>query len=432
MHGLLIKNDPLILVDTTACYIIFVLQARSQIDMSTFACPVVRISSVEEHPNADRLNIIRFEGLGYTCISNKRDDGTPRYQPGDYAVYIPSASVLPRWLLEKMNFWDHAAGKGTLAGTTGDRVKPMRLRGVFSEGVIYPAACRDDNAHVIWAEDQQPLYVSMGDDASELLGITKWSPPIPAHMTGEVANLYGSTIRYDFERHENVMDMFPMGHPVVAMEKAHGTCCEIRWIPGLNHPDMFGAQGDVLVASKGRAAAGLAFKNNSENDRNIYVQTLRSLLAAGLEDRMRKLGTDLASSMQITLDQPLPVTIMMEIYGSGIQDLHYGTKCAQIGVFDVQVGEGWLPHGGQFAQACDLLQLPALPQLYAGPFDLVELEAVRDGVSAIGGDHIREGVVVRCAAETPHPNHGRRIMKMISPSYLTRRGKKNEELTEFN
>jgi RNA ligase (TIGR02306 family) len=396
--------------------------------MSTFTCPVVRIKSVQDHPNADRLTLIQFEDLGFMCISNKQADGTPRYKVGDLAVYIPSAAVLPRWLLEKMNFWDPVLHKGTLAGPDGNRVKPMRLRGVFSEGVLYAAQARGSDAHVIWTEDQQPVYVSVGDDASELLGITKWEPPIPAHMKGEVANMHGLTIKYDFERYENVLDMFSPGHPVVAMEKAHGTCCEIRWIPGLNHPEMFGRDGCVIVSSKGRAAAGLAFKNVNENDHTIYVRVLRDLLAKGLEDRMRGLSDHLAASRHMTLDAPLPVTIMMEIFGSGIQDLHYGTTQPQTGVFDVQVGNGWLPHADQFSQACAWLELPTLPQLYKGPFDVAALEAVRDGVTQIGGTHVREGIVVRCAHEVPHEHLGRRIAKFISPNYLTR---KSKTATEF-
>lgn len=106
--------------------------------MSTFSTPVVKVAKVTDHPNADRLSIINLDGLGYTCISAKLEDGTPRYKAGDYVVYIPSASVLPEWLLKKMDFWDTETNKGTLAGPNGDRVKPVRLRGIYSEGILYP------------------------------------------------------------------------------------------------------------------------------------------------------------------------------------------------------------------------------------------------------------------------------------------------------
>jgi RNA ligase (TIGR02306 family) len=406
--------------------------------MSTFSCPVVRVTDVTEHPNADRLSIIRLEGLGFTCVSAKLPDGAPRYKVGDWLVYIPSDSVLPEWLLKHMGFWDADSGKGTLAGSDGNRVKPMRLRGVFSEGVLYPCSkawwgdTMECAGYMLAKEEhgeKDAIPVDLGDDASMFLGVIKYEPTIPTHMKGEVANLHGLTVKYDFERHERVMHMFPEGHPVVAMEKAHGTCCEIRLIPGLNHPEMFGESGDVIVASKGRAAAGLAFKNVSENDHTIYVRVLRELLSQGLEARMRSLVGHLAAARGMTVVEPLCVTIMLEVFGSGIQDLHYGTTQPQIGVFDVQVGAGWLPHADLFGEACAWLELPALPQLYKGPFDVAALEAVRDGVTQIGGTHVREGIVVRCAHETQHAELGRRIMKMISPAYLTR---KTKSATEYN
>jgi len=82
--------------------------------MSTFSCPVVRVESVIDHPGADRLSIVKLHGLGYTCISGKLEDGSHRYLPGDMVVYIPSASVLPEWLLRRMEFWNDETGKGTM------------------------------------------------------------------------------------------------------------------------------------------------------------------------------------------------------------------------------------------------------------------------------------------------------------------------------
>ena len=87
--------------------------------MSTFSCPLVQVKSVENHPNADRLSLINLEGLAYVCISGKLEDGSPRYKPGDWVVYIPSAAVLPESMLREMDFWDKEKNKGTLAGTDG-------------------------------------------------------------------------------------------------------------------------------------------------------------------------------------------------------------------------------------------------------------------------------------------------------------------------
>lgn len=407
--------------------------------MSTFSCPVVRVASVTDHPNADRLSIVHLENLGYTCISAKLADGSPRYKTGDWVVYIPSASVLPQWLLRQMGFWNDEAGRGTLAGSNGDRVKPLKLRGIFSEGVLYPVQWAADAAglgseHVVYEYSTgvgDCQTVELGQDVAEFLGIMKYEPPIPAHMAGQVANVFGHTVKYDFERLESVPDLFDADDQVTATEKLHGTMMQIRLVPGLNHPEMFGQQGDILVCSKSRAAEGLAFKNSEENNNTIYVQVLRLLLSKGFEQKITTVVDHVCSNhMQLTVTTPLSVTIVGEVYGRGVQDLHYGTSHPEFAVFDIQVGEHWLPRE-LMTQFCTYLGLVPVPLLYSGSFDLQQLERVRDGASTVGGDHIREGIVIRHLHERPHPLHGRKIAKMISPAYLLRKASKGSDVTEY-
>ena len=408
--------------------------------MSTFSCPVVRVAEVINHPNADRLSIVKLEGLGYTCISGKLEDGSPRYKAGDFVVYIPSASVLPERLLKEMDFWNEETGKGTLAGTNGDRVKPLKLRGIFSEGVLYPVG------NWYMSEGEEGNYadytpypdgvldvehnldvkyniaeVYAGDDVAEHLGITKWEPPIPVAMQGQVANLTGSTIRYDFDRWESVPDIFDVGEHVVATEKLHGTCTSIRFIPGLNHPEMFGSQGEIIIYSKGLGASGLAFKNVSENVNNLYVRQLNKLLNAGFESKIRQLSD---------LNSGVAVTVMGETFGSSVQDLGYGLREPEFRVFDIALGDAWIDPVSMPARA-EKLGLTPVPVLYDGAFDVAAIEQVRDGTSTLGGAHVREGVVVRAVNTIYHPTHGRRIAKFISPNYLLRKVK-GGEATEFN
>lgn len=104
--------------------------------MANFEVNVCKIDSKEKHPNADKLTIYHIGG--YTCISNKLEDGSDRYNEGDLVVYIPSDSLLPDWLLMKMGFWDFEKHKGTLNGSKGNRVKDMKLRGIFSSGLLLP------------------------------------------------------------------------------------------------------------------------------------------------------------------------------------------------------------------------------------------------------------------------------------------------------
>ncbi len=114
-----------------------------------------------------------------------------------------------------------------------------------------------------------------------------------------------------------------------------------------------------------------------------------------------------------------------EIYGRGVQDLHYGQANPQFRAFDIKIGDRWL-NRHEFLTAAspeEGVGLEMVPELYVGPYDLVALEAARDGKTVLGGGgHMREGIVIRCRDASDHPIHGRRIGKWVSPDYLLRKG----------
>jgi RNA ligase (TIGR02306 family) len=267
------------------------------------------------------------------------------------------------------------------------------------------------------------LEVYVGQDVAEIMGITKWEPPIPVAMAGEVANVSAAIINYNFERWESVPDMFANGEQVVAVEKAHGTFCAIKCVAYLNHPEMFGKTGCITVGSKGLSKQGLVFKNNEANSGNVYAQALRNLLDNDFENSM---ATAL-SLMDGADNDKKDVTVLGEVFGGPIQDLKYGMTKPVFRVFDVKIGDEWLDrdHAEIF---CSRAGLEMLPVLYSGPFDITAIEKIRDGKTALGGDNIREGVVVTSAYNDYHPVHGRKICKFISVDYLLRKGK---NATEF-
>lgn len=273
--------------------------------MSKFSCPVVRVAAVEEHPNADRLSLVRLEGLGYLCIANKREDGSPRYQPGDFVVYIPSASVLPEWLLKSMGFWNEETGQGMLAGSAGDRVKPLKLRGIFSEGVIFPTlpmsipdACMLEVTISHNGNDGMPM-LRVGEDASEVLGITKWSPPIPVAMAGEVASVAEAALTYDFERWESVPDIFEPGEVVVATEKLHGCLHRDSMVMLPN-----GEQVTIAEVVQGNYSHVLSY--DIENNDYISRKITGKMRRPNIEQKTWvKLGLENGNTLTLTSDHPV-------------------------------------------------------------------------------------------------------------------------------
>jgi RNA ligase (TIGR02306 family) len=181
-----------------------------------------------------------------------------------------------------------------------------------------------------------------------------------------------------------------------------------------------GGYRSITVSSKGLGSQGLVFKNNPANANNVYVRALRQLLA---ENHL----SELLHSMSKVDGGAHPVAILGECYGKGIQDLDYGTTAPTFRVFDMRIGREWLSPDAVAYWGRDL---PRVPVLYTGPFDQTAIEAVRDGVTTVGGTNVREGVVVRSLVPNDHPLHGRKICKFISPAYLLRKVK-GGEATEY-
>lgn len=369
--------------------------------MSSFQCNILQIDDVQNHPNADRLTLNRVKG--YTCISAKLDDGSWRYQKGDFVIYIPEAAVLPEWLLKRMDFWKD--GKGTLNGSRGDRVKAIKLRNVVSQGILFPVK-KTDNGLFIDANGET-ISVSPNEDVSEKLGINKYEPPIPSNMSGEVWNAYGHTLKYDVENIQRYPDVFEEGEPVTVTEKLHGTFC------------CYGiSDGTKIVTSKGLSARGLAFKLNEKNfASNLYLQTLKRTEDENEYDILDRLESYIDGGDE-------SIYILGEVYGRGVQDLNYGEMTPKFRMFDVYVGK---PDQGRFMSVTEKqkfaqqLGIDMVPILYTGPFSMEKMTELRDGKD-YSNSNIREGIVIYPQEERHDIMLGRVQLKFVSPDYLLRKG----------
>lgn len=362
--------------------------------MADFKAKVVRLE-IEEHPNADALELARVGD--YRSVVRKG-----QFKTGDLGVYIPEQAVLPDWLIETLGL------EGKLAGKQKNRVKAVKLRGVLSQGLIYPVEHLDDGEYFIsgYADDGVGTMVNVGegDNVTEALGITKYEPPIPVHMAGEVFNALGATLKYDIENFKHYPNAIAENELVYITEKLHGTWACFGFHPKHETP---------IVTSKGLSAKGLAFKFNEQNKDNLYVRTYHAV------------GAEIVRRMRDYFG-PHPVYVLGEIFGKGVQDLAYGATEPQFRVFDVYVGE---PHGdGQYVSGLfdflNTLEIPTVPVLYKGFYSKETLLDLTDGKETVSGSgtNIREGVVVRPMNERRDDELGRVILKSVSEAYLLRKG----------
>ncbi|WP_031075509.1 RNA ligase (ATP) [Streptomyces sp. NRRL S-118] len=339
--------------------------------------------TVHDHPNADALELAQV-GL-YRAVVAKG-----AYRSGDAAVYIPEQAVLPPALVAELGL------TGRLAGKASDRVKAVRLRGELSQGIV----CRPRalaGVDLVRAAEE-------GTDFAELLGITKWVAPVPTTMNGDVEPAPGLLPWVDIENIQRYPQIFEPGEPVVLTEKVHGTACLLTHLAG---------DGRVHVSSKGFGAKNLALK---EDPRNLYWRAVRS---HGVPEVAARLAARLGATR---------VGIFGEVYGAGVQDLAYGAngRSEELGyaVFDVSAE---IDGRVRWLDAAEVLgdELPLVPRLYAGPYDIATVLELASGRETVSGRalHLREGVVIRSAVERYSPVvGGRAIAKAVSPAYLTRKG----------
>lgn len=371
-------------------------------DMSKFAAPVLAYTA-EDHPNADMLEMAAIGGWRAACRIGD-------YTEGQKVAYIPEGSLVPWDIIEELGLADPPR----LAGPNHNRVKALRLRGVLSQGLVYGG---DRIAHL-----------SVGDDAVEALGLTKWVPQIPVHMSGSI--IPGPKIDYEIDDIKSWPGRMVPGEDCVTTEKLHGVFCGI----GLFQK----AHGDaptVVVSSKGHLSQGRRFDLESENNTdNLYVRIWKKHA-----DAIRGLFTEWQTTGPVNGNPPtgeagsLSVYLFGEICGPKVQDLRYGLSAPTFHLFDVLVNGAYLDWN-DVEKTAGAVNVSTVPVLEVGPWSegLIEKHCVGKSTMA---SHMREGIVVRTS--TTRYDHGlthesgrgpgRMILKATSERYLLRKGG-----TEYN
>jgi len=136
------------------------------------------IGAILPHPNADRLDLAMI--LGYQCVVQKG-----LYKGGETIVYIRPDSLLP---IEK---WTEDYRK-----YSPKRIKAVKLRDQWSEGIIVPFEILPDNIR-----EHLPKF-EVGDDVSALIGVTHYEPPAPNDIQAK-GGLPFDIPKTDEERWEN-------------------------------------------------------------------------------------------------------------------------------------------------------------------------------------------------------------------------------------
>lgn len=380
--------------------------------MSTLSVTVEKLK-VFEHPDADALELAQV-GLFRAVVPK----GV--YKNGEYGLYIPEGAIVPQELLVELGLL------GRLAGKQKNRVKAIRLRGELSQGIV----CRPENIGVnAWTQEYMDLECPLHGDAcnpltydfASDLGITKWVPEIPTHMDGVVESAPDLIRWIEIENIKRYPEVFESGEPVVVTEKLHGTCLAATIVR--HDPDVEDGPYDLHVTSKGYGSKNLAIV---DDPKNLYWRALRAddcALLVALE----------AVSGWLKIKR---LAIFGEVYGQGVQDLHYGANARSEDTIGFRVFDLAIDYGDGQAHFLDVyavdqlfkllaLRVKRVPELFRGPFDMYRVQKLATGMEAVTGTqaHMREGVVIRSQIER-HDQRlgGRAILKAVSDDYLLRTG----------
>lgn len=315
------------------------------------------VDSVVPHPNADKLDIANVSG--YNVIVQR---GT--FKAGDYCIYFPADTLIPETVGDSLGvtkYLKFATYPGDV-GASACRVGAARLRGIPSYGFIIPTSCS-----------------LVGKDLNEVYQAVRYDPP-PKLAAGDQINEHPKFHRYtEIENVQRFPNLIPAGTRVVYTEKIHGPNCRIGIIDG-------------------ESVAGSRRTQRENKPNSLYWKGYQA--CSKLLDDMR--------------DDEVDIIIFGEIFGPGIQDLHYSQTEVTFRAFDISVGGEYLPYL-HFMGLCRAYDIPMVPVLEISNYSRERLEQLTDGQSTLGGN-IREGVVVKALEEsTP-----RQILKSVSVDYLSR------------
>jgi RNA ligase (TIGR02306 family) len=355
-------------------------------------CYVARINEIKEIPGADNIE----QGVigGWNCIIRKGD-----YKVGDLVGIATTDAVIPQGLSDAMNVTNYLR--------KGQRVRTVKLRGVYSECLVIP-------------NQFLPIgYNLEGKDLMEDLKIFKYEPPaVQVQLSSGRKIKYHQnpnfTVYYKFPNLKNVAGMFIIGDIVEITRKLHGTNArygivkkrklsiwdKVKRFFGDKWVDYEFVYGSHNV-EKGSDSQGFY-------DTDVWREVADKYQ---IKDKLWHLAKVLGSVQDIGSG----ITIYGEVYGPGIQkNYDYGLKELEFAMFDISInGEYQRTETAKTYADSPILNLPYVPVLHYG-FWSQEIQDKFTFNNFIEGTKVpHEGIVIKDSS-------GRRekVAKVINPDYL--------------
>lgn len=315
---------------------------------------VRKISELRPIEGADKIELAIVDGWQVVVAKDVE------HKVGNKVVYCEIDSFLP--IRDEFEFLRKSSYK-KMGDQEGFRLKTIRLRGQISQGLILPIGVLPVTQFAS-AHD-----LPEGMDVTEMLGIVKYEPPIPAELAGKVKGQFPSFLRKtDEERVQNITQeyseyCYTSKHQFYVTEKLDGSSATFYF-----------NNGEFGVCSRNLELL--------ETEGNTFWKVAREL---NLENKLRNYGMN--------------VSLQGELIGEGIQGNPYKIKGHTVkffNAFDIDQQER-MTLGG-FLKIMDDLELDFVPFLdikFGLPNTVEDMLKYAEGKSKLNSNTEREGVVVR-------------------------------------
>jgi RNA ligase (TIGR02306 family) len=354
-------------------------------------CYVGKVTEIKAIEGADNIELAVVGG--WNAITKKGE-----YKVGDLVVIATTDAVIPQELSDAMGVTSYLR--------KGQRVRTVKLRGVYSECLIIPIGFIPDK------------YRYEGADCMELMNIFKYEPPaVQVQLASGRKIKYHQNpnfgVYYKFPNLKNVAGLFTEDDLVEITRKIHGTNARYGIVK----------KKKISIWDKVKRFFGNEFveyeyvygSHNVEkgsDSQGFYDTDVWRTVAEKYQ--IREKLWDLFKQYKDYYEIEEGIVIYGEIYGEGIQkNYDYGLDGIRFAGFDVTINGGYCDSVRTRDIFFNVLELPYVPTLYAGAWS----QEIQDSFvfnNFIEGTKVpHEGIVIK------HVNGERnKVAKVINPDYL--------------
>jgi RNA ligase (TIGR02306 family) len=354
-------------------------------------CYVGRIGEIRPIEGADNIELAIVNG--WHAITKKG-----QHNVDEQVIVATTDAVIP------LSISDDLGVTGYLR--KGQRVRTVKLRGVYSECLIMPMDL------LVFIEN-----INDGDDMMETLGVVKYEPPVKMvemSVGGRKFKYHQNPnfhIYYKFPNLKNAPEMFNEEDIVTITRKLHGTNARYGVVKKKSL-----SLWDQVRKFFGVKWVGYEYVYGSHNvekgsdSQGFYSTDVWGTIADNYEIKSKLWKFVKTFTSEEYLGDGL--IIYGEIYGHGIQkNYDYGLTDMKFAGFDVELNGKYLPYHDE-KNIFEILDLPRVPILYLGPWSKTEQDKHVFNNMILGTKVPHEGVVVKHIDGERH-----KVGKVINPDY---------------